>query len=77
MAEKVKVSVDEVDRTKRAIAYLVRLGGPGERRVLVDLDPEASEALARPVAVGYGSTNMTVVSRALVAASERIGKDKL
>jgi hypothetical protein len=73
MAEKVKVPVGEVNSTKRAKAYLVRLGGAGGRRLLVDLDPEASEALDRLVAAGYGSTNKTVVSRALVAASEHIG----
>lgn len=75
MAEKSKVPVGEVNSTKRAKAYLVRLGVSGGRRLLVDLDPEASEALDRLVAAGYGSTNKTVVSRALVAASEHIGAD--
>lgn len=73
MAEKLKIPDAESNSTKRAKAYLVRLGGSGGRRLLVDLDPEASEALDRLVAAGYGSTNKTVVSRALVAASEHIG----
>lgn len=75
MAEKLEVPVGEINSTKRAKAYLVRLGGSGGRRLLVDLDPEASEALDRLVAAGYGSTNKTVVSRALVDASKHIGID--
>lgn len=71
MATKKKALVGDTTRTARAKLHLERLATANGRRVLVDLDAEATEALEALLSMGYGDTNKAVVSRALVSARKR------
>jgi len=72
MAAKKKAPVGDTTRTERARAHLGRLAEAKGKRLLVDLDEEATVALNALLESGYGATNKAVVSRALIAASKRI-----
>jgi len=62
----------DTTQTPRQLAHLERLAQNGGKRVLVDLDAEAAEALESLQADGYAVTRKGVVSRALLDARAKV-----
>lgn len=64
-----KKPVGDVTSTVRAKAHLKRLDAANGKRLVVDLDVGAAEALKELLASGYGKTQKDVVIKALLDAS--------
>lgn len=64
----------DMTRTVRAVAHLERLQESRGKRLLVDLDASAREALEGLLEAGYGATQKEVVAKALTAAAARVKK---
>ena len=60
----------DVTRTARAGAYLERLDAAKGKRVVVDLDAGAREALEGLVATGYADTQSGAIRKAILAATK-------
>ena len=58
-------------RTVRAVAHLERLEEAKGKRLVVDLDAPAREALEALLGTPYGKTQADVVRKALVQAAQR------
>lgn len=61
-------------RTERATAHLERLEAAKGKRLVVDLDAPAREALEELVGTAYGKTQAEVVRKALTQAAKRSRK---
>ena len=61
-------------RTQRQVAHLERLEDAKGKRLVVDLDQPAREALEALVGTPYGDTQAAVVRRALVDAANKNGQ---
>lgn len=61
----------DVTRTERQEGYLERLEGAKGKRLVVDLDAPAREALEALRLAGYGATQAEVVRKALKQAEQR------
>lgn len=72
--DKRKKPVGDVTRTARAKAHLERLEGSKGKRLVVDLDADAAEALGELLSSGYAPTQKAVVIKALTAASSGLEK---
>ncbi len=62
----------DTTRTARAVAHLERLQDAKGKRLLVDLDAGAREALEALLKAGYGTTQKEVVGKALTAAAAKL-----
>lgn len=69
MATKKKETAEAV--TARATAHLDRLEEAKGKRLVVDLDAPAREALEALLTAGHGSTQREVVCQALVSMAKR------
>ena len=61
----------DVTRTVRSMAHLERLEEAKGKRVVADLDAPAVEALEVLLGAGYGSSQVSVIRRALVEAASK------
>lgn len=61
----------DVTRSERQEGYLQRLEGAKGKRLVVDLDAPAREALEALVGTAYGKTQADVVRKALTQAAQR------
>lgn len=66
----------DVTRTVRQVAHLGRLDAAKGKRLVVDLDAAAREALEGLQSTGYGESQVAVVRRALVDTALRQAKKK-
>ncbi len=66
----------DVTRTARQEAHLERLEVAQGKRLVVDLDAGARQALENLLQAGYGTSQAAVVRRALVEAVQHAAPDK-
>ena len=71
-SDQTKVKTADSTRTARSNAYLDRLQEARGKRLLVDLDKPAKQALEVLLESGYGTSQAAVVRRALVSAAEKL-----
>jgi hypothetical protein len=60
--------------TARGVAHLDRLAAAKGKRLVVDLDEPAREALEALLAKGYGETQRQVICRMLIEVAKRVFK---